>query len=72
MIAISTIFLPPLFAVVPGEDQRRNETGGEYDGRDARNRGGPVEAAAQKVDELEQRPCARRVCNGPLHELALP
>ena len=63
----------PLLAaipVIPRDHQHNWQADGQADGRELLHQVGPVERVRQVPDHLQQHPCARRIGQAPLHDLA--
>ena len=64
--------LVPTLAVVPGEHHGREEAHSEHGGHAAHHRLGPDELSPYHIGDLDQRPRAGQVGDGPLDELPVP
>jgi len=59
------------FSVIPGQDQRNEETDAKRDDDETHRLFGPAKSLRDNVDALEQRERRRDIAQRPLHQLAL-
>ncbi len=63
--------LLPLLTVIPGEDERNEETDAQEHGRAANDTGRPAEVLSNKAEHLKEEPCPGYIRDRPLGDPAL-